>query len=64
MASKTVTLSLLEPAVEVGKALRIRVLDPIKDVATTQYIPLSCIWEIHPDSVVVDEWIVIKKGLV
>lgn len=64
MASKTVTLSLLEPAVEVGKALRIRVLDPLNDTATTQYIPLSCIWEIHPDSIVCDEWIAIKKGLV
>jgi len=64
MASKTVIIKTLEPSTEVGKALRIRLIDPIKNTATTQYIPLSCIWEIHPDHIVCDVWIALRKGLI
>ena len=49
----------IEPPKEVGRAILIKTEGDV-DI----YIPTSTVHEIHPDYIICDRWIAIKKGLV
>jgi len=66
---RRVKLATTIPYQEVGRAIKVTVpfyytpTGEQVDKEKTEFIPLSCCWELHPDHVVVDEWIALKKGL-
>jgi hypothetical protein len=62
--NSTVRLSILEKQ-EIGNSLRIIIPSSVKGIEAPEwhYLPLSTICEIHPNYIIVDEWILRKKGI-
>lgn len=63
-STRTIKLPILSSR-EVGKALHITMESKIPGISAPEshYLPLSTVWEIHPDHIVVDEWILRKKEI-